>query len=393
MECLLDSALDPVLEERINNFHALGYPDAASAVLALKVCDPACGSGHFLIAAAQRIARRLATLRAGDEEPEPELLRHSLREVIGHCIHGVDINPMSVELCKVALWLEAVEPGKPLNFLDHHIRCGNSLLGAAPAAIREGIPDEAYEPVTGDTKEAVRWLKKLNQEARSGQGHFDFSQAMPWERLGNLPAAMAGLETLDDNTPETLARKEMRYREIVEGSGYESVRLLHDTWCAAFVWPKNSTDYGTELTTEHLRKIEQNPYSVPSHLKEQVRTLAHQYRFFHWHIEFPAVFGSEGDGGFDLVLGNPPWERIQPEAVQFFAVTHPEILSLKRSDRNKAIENLAMIDPGVYKAWIDTRHQDLNTTKFLKLSGRFSLSTQKNVNSYAVFQELVLSLT
>jgi len=97
-------------------------------VLALKVCDPACGSGHFLIAAAQRIARRLAILRAGGEEPGPELLRHSLRGVIGHCIHGVDINPMAVELCKVGLWLEAVEPGKPLTFLDHHIKCGNSLL-------------------------------------------------------------------------------------------------------------------------------------------------------------------------------------------------------------------------------------------------------------------------
>ena len=236
--CLLDSALDPVLEDRIQNFKALGFKSVDEAVLALNVCDPACGSGHFLIAAAQRIARRLAILRAGDEEPSPELLRHTLREVIGNCIHGVDVNPMSVELCKVALWLEAVEPGKPLNFLDHHIKCGNSLLGATPEAIREGIPDEAYEPITGDNKEAAKWMRQLNKDAREGQSSLRFQQRKPWERLGNLPAAMANLETLEDETPEALAQKEKLYRQIVEGSGYENARLLHDTWCAAFVWPK-----------------------------------------------------------------------------------------------------------------------------------------------------------
>jgi hypothetical protein len=215
--CLLDSALDPVLEDRIQNFKTLGFKSVDEAVLALNVCDPACGSGHFLIAAAQRMARRLAILRAGDEEPSPELLRHTLREVIGNCIHGVDVNPMSVELCKVALWLEAVEPGKPLNFLDHYIKCGNSLLGTTPEFIRDGIPDKAYEPITGDNKEAARWMRQLNKDAREGQGHFDFTKALPWERLGNLPAAVAKLESLNDDTPEALASKEKFYREIVEG--------------------------------------------------------------------------------------------------------------------------------------------------------------------------------
>ena len=158
--CLLDSALDPVLEDRIQSFKALGFKSVDEAVLALNVCDPACGSGHFLIAAAQRIARRLAILRSGDEEPSPELLRHTLREVIGNCIHGVDVNPMSVELCKVALWLEAVEPGKPLNFLDHHIKCGNSLLGTTPEAIQEGIPDAAYDPIADDTRDAAKWMRQ-----------------------------------------------------------------------------------------------------------------------------------------------------------------------------------------------------------------------------------------
>ena len=187
VNCLLDSALHPVIDDRVVNYAKYGHPTAEAALLTLKVCDPACGSGHFLIAAAQRMARKLAVLRANGEEPSPDLLRHALRQVISHCIYGVDINPMSVELCKLGLWLEAVEPGKPLTFLDHHIKCGNSLLGANPKAIKAGIPDEAYKPLTGDDKEAVKWMKKLNQDAKRGQGDLhDLFDADPWERLGDF---------------------------------------------------------------------------------------------------------------------------------------------------------------------------------------------------------------
>ena len=124
---LLDSALDPVIEDRLRE----AGPDATAredALLNLKVVDPAAGSGHFLVAAAHRIAKRLAAVRTGEDEPSPEETRAALRAVIGRCVYGVDINPMAVELCKVSLWLEAMEPGKPLSFLDHHIQCGNSLL-------------------------------------------------------------------------------------------------------------------------------------------------------------------------------------------------------------------------------------------------------------------------
>ena len=99
------------------------------ALLRIRVLDYASGSGHILIGAARRLARRLAQIRTGDEEPSPADLRSALRDVIRHCIYGVDINAMAVELCKVALWLETLEPGKPLSFLDHHIQCGNSLVG------------------------------------------------------------------------------------------------------------------------------------------------------------------------------------------------------------------------------------------------------------------------
>ncbi len=133
IDCLLDASLEPALAE------ANAKPDPQQAILDLTVCDPACGSGLFLIATAHRIAKCLAVARMGDGEPTPEICRAALRDVVSHCIYGVDINPMAVELCKFNLWMEAVEPGQPLANLDLHIQCGNSLLGATPALLAQGI--------------------------------------------------------------------------------------------------------------------------------------------------------------------------------------------------------------------------------------------------------------
>ena len=133
------------------------------------VLDPACGSGHFLIAAAQRIAKRLAAARTGDDEPSPQGLRTALRDVVTHCLYGIDVNPMAVELCKVSLWMEAVEPGKPLGFLEHHIVCGNSLLGTTPALLERGVPDEAFKPLTGDDKTIARHSRSATSaKAKAG---------------------------------------------------------------------------------------------------------------------------------------------------------------------------------------------------------------------------------
>src|SRR5205085_319615 len=150
--------------------------EAEEAILALRVCDPAVGSGHFLVGAAHRLARRLARVRAqaqGESEPSPLLYQHALRDVIGRCLYGVDINPMAAELCRVSLWLEALEPGKPLSFLDHHIRVGNALLGATPELIAQGIPDEAFAPIEGDERSTCVALRRRNKQERDG-GQSDF---------------------------------------------------------------------------------------------------------------------------------------------------------------------------------------------------------------------------
>ena len=163
INCLLDSALDPVLEEAANK------ADPEQAILNLKICDPACGSGQFLVGAARRIAYRLAAIRTGEDEPPQDAYRQALRQVVSRCIYGVDINEMAVELCKTNLWLESLEPGKPLSFLDHHIKRGNSLLGVTPRLLAQGIPDKAFTAIEGDQKKVVSALKKQNRQERTGQ--------------------------------------------------------------------------------------------------------------------------------------------------------------------------------------------------------------------------------
>jgi hypothetical protein len=405
IKSLLDSALEPVLDE------ACAKPKPADALLALKVCDPACGSGHFLIAAAHRIARRLAAVRSGEDEPTPEAVRSALREVIGRCVYGVDVNPMAVELCKVALWLEALDPGKPLSFLDHHVQRGNSLLGATPVVLRDGIPDEAFEPIEGDDKAVCRSAKSKNKDERRGQGSL-FEERWPWERLGDLAAALAGLEQVADDSIEGIRTRQQRYHDLVESSGYRYGRLLADAWCAAFVWRKRRDDRLPYPVTEAVfRRIERNPHDLAPWMVEEIRRLAEQYNFFHWHLAYPDVFrvptrgeGPDNElmgwcGGFDVMLGNPPWERIKLQEQEWFAARRPDIAQARNAaERRRRISALEREDPPLYQAFLDDRRKAEGESHLVRNSsgiddqdgrrwGRYPLCGRGDVNTYTLFTE------
>lgn len=160
VDLVLDTALDPVLDD------AERQQDPQAALLAVTCCDPAIGSGHFMVAAARRIASRLATVRTGEIDPTPEMFSDAMHDVVARCIYGVDLNPMAADLAKVSLWLEAMSSGRPLSFLDHHIKVGNALLGTTPALLHKGIPDAAYVALTGDDKPTVTAWRKFNATAR-----------------------------------------------------------------------------------------------------------------------------------------------------------------------------------------------------------------------------------
>ncbi|MCA9038658.1 MAG: N-6 DNA methylase, partial [Planctomycetaceae bacterium] len=174
IEAVLDATLDPLLDE------AERSSDPEGSLLAITVCDPSCGSGHFLVAAARRIAARLADVREGRmlRSTSAPLERSTLHEVVQRCIYGVDINPMAAELARVSLFLEALEPGRPLGFLDAHIRSGNALLGATPAALARGLPDEAFKKASSDDEVVARSLAKRNAHERAGQADL-FTSALP----------------------------------------------------------------------------------------------------------------------------------------------------------------------------------------------------------------------
>ncbi len=398
ISCLLDSALDPVLQE------ARKKPNPESEILSLKICDPACGSGHFLIAAAHRVARKLASVRTGDDEPAPEAVKSAIRDVIGKCIYGVDLNEMAVELCKVNLWMEALEPGKPLSFLDHHIKCGNSLIGAIPALIEKGIPDEAFIPIVGDDKSVCTEYKKKNNSERSGYGDLFYEKTeefLPWEHLGNLAIAMMGLDKIDDNNIEGVRDKQKRYEELVKTTGYLFGKLLSDAWCASFVW-KKTIDLPYPITEGVFRKIERNPHTIPSWMKDEIIKLSEQYKFFHWHLEFPDVFrlpvsGEKSEnkavgwcGGFDVVLGNPPWEKYTISEEEWFASRHTVIGQTKeKARRDKLIADLQIEDPELYISWKDSlRTADAYGLILSQKSGKYPLTGSGELNTYQIFTEL-----
>lgn len=399
--CLLDSALDPVLDE------ALQKPDPEKVIRNLKVCDPACGSGHFLIAAAHRIAKRLAFVRTGEEEPPPEAIRTALRDVIGHSIYGVDINPMAVELCKVALWMEALEPGKPLSFLDHHIQCGNSLLGATPALLAQGVSDAAFQPIEGDVKARCTELKKQNKREREEYAGGQMYLFDTFSMLGNLPAEFGRLNAAPDSSLDQVAAIQDRYAELVHGTSYRNAGLWADTWCAAFVWKKDKTELGGFCPTERdFRNVERSAQSgLLPHVRAEVERLCDQYQFFHWHLAFPDVFHSPGKGerpdneqtgwcgGFDVVLGNPPWERIKLQEQEWFAECRPDIAEARNAAaRRRMIAALAQQDPALYSVFLDDCRRAEGHSHIIRNSGAFPLCGRGDVNTYTLFVELAANL-
>jgi len=386
VQCLLDSALDPVVEEAIKGKTGA---EAEQAILTLKVCDPAVGSGHFLVGAAHRLARHLARVRAlaqGESEPSPLLYQHALRDVIGRCLYGVDVNPMAAELCRVSLWLEALEPGKPLSFLDHHIRVGNSLLGATPELIAAGLPDDAFTAIEGDDKKFCSALKRRNKQERGGQTDMlHLMAAEPAVEYDSLAARTRGIDEAPDDTIDAIRRKAEQFHRLVVSPEYRHAQQIADAWCAAFVWPKRADAPADPLTTDTLRRVEADTNALTGNQRDEVERLTNQYQFFHWHLAFPEVFAN---GGFDCVLGNPPWERVKLQEKEWFAERSPEIANAPNAAaRKRLIEALKAGDPTLYQQFLDDSRKAEGESHLMRNSGRYPLCGRGDINVYTVFAE------
>lgn len=382
VQMLLDSALEPVIANTISRRPG----NAIEELLRLSIVDPACGSGHFLLAAARRLAAHVARLHANGT-PSAAEYRHALRQVVGRCIFGVDLNPMAVELCKVGLWMEAVEPGLPLTFLDSHIQQGNALLGTTTALMAKGIPDAAWEPIEEDDKKTASALKKRNKLASQGQRSFDTL----WSRGSETEAqvvtrAIAELETVSDADVEALTKKEAGWRGILGSAEYLHQKFVADAWCASFVWPKRAGELAEAAPTNEVwRQIRDGEGQPPAVTTKIVNDLAEQYRFLHWHLQFPQVFAN---GGFDVVLGNPPWEHVELKEEEWFAQRRPDIAEAQTAAvRKRRIQQLAEEDPSLFAAFRAALRGFDAETHLMRSSGRFPLSARGRINTYAIFAE------
>ena len=295
---LIKHSLDYIIQDKLKE------DNKEAALLSITVCDVACGSGHILLNAARRIATELAVVRTGEDQPSPSAFRAAIRDVIRHCIYGVDLNPLAVELCKVALWLEAHNPNEPLNFLDHHIKCGNAIVGLAHfKELENGVADEAFKTLPSDEKEIATIFRNKNKAERKTKGQlsiYDLTGAK--DNLNAVKAGFAQFLELPEGTPEEISTKSEAYKKLTTGKGWYRLKQLADLQVAQFFITKTE-DNKEKLTTDAKYRTYLNSGAQIQDRGAAIAKSAEK-RFFHWFLEFPEVFSN---GGFDCILGNPPY--------------------------------------------------------------------------------------
>jgi hypothetical protein len=301
---LIKHSLDYVIEDRLKSSDKISEKE--KALLSINVCDVACGSGHILLNAARKIGAELAKVRTGEDQPSPAPLRQAIRDVIKSCIYGVDKNPLAVELCKVALWLEAHNPGEPLNFLDHHIKCGDAIVGLAhKEELENGIADEAFKKMPGDDKEIRAELAKRNKRERKAkkQHHFDFGKTVE-SSFADISIMFDRFNRLPENTIEEIEHKRKVYVKMTSGAKWLRLKTLADIQVALFFIPKDETNVRKIVTDEEYMDYLSGTKAIHPMKAGKAGGIAGKKRFFHWFLEFPEVFAG---GGFDCILGNPPY--------------------------------------------------------------------------------------
>ncbi|WJS98370.1 Eco57I restriction-modification methylase domain-containing protein [Novosphingobium humi] len=342
--------------------------DPALAITRLRVCDPAMGSGHFLVSLVDRLTNHAltamadATARARDiagvdyDSPVAEeirkvrnTIRHNAqtagwtvsdeqlddpqlvkRMVLKRCVYGADKNPMAVELAKVALWLHTFTVGAPLSFIDHHLAAGDSLFGLwVHEAIEKAGNGGAlltYDALDNAQRQAaaMQQIEALT-DAEIAEAH---SSAAMWRNIeaqvgpfDSFVSFMHALDWLDLKKPEKAL-----VRQWLDGGFGEPLMIAR----------------GRKAPESHRKPKEAEAFR---NIWQAARELIEEERFLNWQITFPGVWrdwqAEERDGGFDAVVGNPPWDRIKLQQVEWFAARRPEIAKAQRAaDRAKMIAAL-----------------------------------------------------
>jgi hypothetical protein len=398
--------LEPLCYEKAHGGKVI--PKTPEAILGLKVCDPACGSASFLVAALHYLTDSLyqslrfhknlddpafatnltlpfglpRTGRDGEElVPFPpddprrgdtyeERVKALLRpHVVERCIYGVDINPLAVELARVSLWVETLDRELPFSFLDHKIKVGNSLVGCWRDRVRE-YPLCAWERNGGDDPDAKtkgprsqrieEFLKgpKQTNGRRTGDGLIKREMRAYIESL--QPNLFSSLERQDEEAIthacsryETLhslpcyreEQLEQYYRDHFRfDPAVLTLRAAMDRWCAVWFWPTDPESLKHVPTPGNFQSSD-SPSTAGV-----VRRLAAEVKFFHWELEFPDALTPERDG-FDAMLGNPPWDVMKPNSQEFFTEYDPLYRTLDKQAALRRQRELFDAVPGCREAW------------------------------------------
>jgi hypothetical protein len=367
-------------------------PLCAEALLAITVCDPSCGSGHFLLAAARRLAEKLAELRAPEGAVRPDDYRHALREVIAHCIFGVDRNPMAIELARTSLWLEGFEPGQALSFLDHHLQCGDALLGLTDfAQLRKGIAKDAFTVLSGDHKDICKALAVAN---RDGLKVIEKRLANPAAELfdaTDLHSALQRLnelEAMPDHSPAEVEAKAAVYSRFLAEAQDSPLAHACDLLVAAYLTPKTPENQSLCPTTATLLNVlyPQQGTPPPQAALDHATALCREARVFHWPLRFAHIFGK---GGFSCVLANPPWEVSQLGEEEYFASRDGSVAALAGAKRKAAITALETENPNLWSAYLKEKRLYEATNTFFRESNRFTLTAVGKLNTYSLFAETI----
>lgn len=329
---LVRGAVGPAYERHLQEVRALAAKDPAAAAdkaFDFFVLDPACGSAHFLVEVVDEITGQLAALLGEIALPairtQMERLRAKAaaygagvedtallkRLVLKRCVYGVDLSPMGVEIAKVSLWLATFVSGLSLAYLDHNVQLGNSLIGVAR-------PNSVSPP--GDE-----------------HGQIVLFGAELAEALDEAAQQAAKLRSIDDTTPPQVAASRAADRELREREA--GARRLFNLWTAELLGLRGARD-------EVLRQGSEVLVGASTSSSLQADGLAERERFLHWPIAFPEVFARERPG-FDVVVGNPPWEELYVDSLSYYAIFRPGLRALPESVRAAAVDDLLRERPAL----------------------------------------------
>jgi hypothetical protein len=298
---------------------------------------------------------------------------------------------MAVELCKVAIWIETVEPGKPLTFMDQKVRCGDSLVGVYDfACLAKGIPDEAYAVLSGDKKAAAAHYRRLNAKQRDDKDHKQGKLAF-LKPPAELVETAREIDALPEENLDDIAKKRKKF-EAWQETGWINQKRACDLWTAAFFIPKKDVPSSQGLYEVPLTDnvwTAWNGSLPPKVLDDAVEKAVTRGVFFHWPLVFADVMEA---GGFDCVMGNPPWEKLTLFEREYFS-SSPEISEESNSSRRtQLLDTLLEERPELKAQWLEAQRQTEALGNFLRGAERFVFTAVGDLNLYPLFTELATQM-